>query len=174
MERRLSGLEPPSVSARLPAIRVRGAWPILPEPDRSAAHVTRTPPIFGRDRGRPPRRAPRRRDFLWGMSSDLLLTLPQLLARHGRQVVLLVVRDLAVPHDEDDLQPFRPQRPERLVMRVAPRPLLLVVRAGPGAGEQREEGHLVDHVPQRLVAGEAEVDAAVLAAPFRHGHGARL
>jgi hypothetical protein len=41
------------------------------------------------------------------MSSDLFLTLPQLLARHGGQVILLVVRDLAMPHDEDDLQPFR-------------------------------------------------------------------
>src|SRR6266571_6282720 len=87
-----------------------------------------------------PRRAARRRDFLWFMSSDLFLTLPQLLARHGGQVVLLVIRDLAMPHDEDDLQPFRPQRPERLVMPVAPRPLLVVVRSGPGAGEQREEG----------------------------------
>jgi len=35
------------------------------------------------------------------------------------KVVLLVVRDLAVPHDKDDLQPFRPERPERLMMRVA-------------------------------------------------------
>src|SRR5712691_357672 len=100
--------------------------------------------------------AARRRDFLWCMSSDSWLTLPQLLARHGSQVVLLVVRDLAVPHDKDDLQPFRPQRSERLVMRVAPRALLVVVRSGPVAGEQREEGHLVDHVPQQLVAGEAE------------------
>src|SRR6266481_5611507 len=78
------------------------------------------------------------RDFLWFMSSDLWLTLPQLLARHGCQVVLLVVRDLTVPHDEDDLQPFCAQRPERLVMSVAPRPLLVVVRPGPLAGEQRE------------------------------------
>src|SRR3989442_8950189 len=31
-------------------------------------------------------------DFLWFMSSDLFLTLPQLLARHRRQVILLVVR----------------------------------------------------------------------------------
>ncbi len=108
------------------------------------------------------------------MSSDCCLTLPQLLARHSGQVVRLVVRDLAVPHDEDDLQPFRPQRPERLVMRVAPRPLLVVVRPGPVAGEQREEGHLVNHVPQRLVAGEAEVDDPLLAAAFRHGHGAGL
>ena len=95
------------------------------------------------------------------MSSDGCLTLPQLLARHGGQVVLLVIRDLAVPHDEDDLQPFRPERPERLVMRVAPRPLLVVVRPGPVTGEQREESHLVDHVSQRLVAGEAEVDDRV-------------
>ena len=44
-----------------------------------------------------PRRAARRRDFLWFMSSDGCLMLPQLLARHGGQVVLLVMRDLAVP-----------------------------------------------------------------------------
>src|SRR5229473_1583677 len=124
--------------------------------------------------GWPPRRAARRRDFLWFMSSDFCLTLPQLLARHGRQVVLLVIRDLAVPHDEDDLQPFRPERPERLAVTVAPRPLLVVVHPGPVAGEQREEGHLVDHVPQRLVTGEAEVDDPLLAASFRHGYGAGL
>jgi hypothetical protein len=33
-------------------------------------------------------------DFLWFMSSDFLLTLPELVARHRRQVVLLVIRDL--------------------------------------------------------------------------------
>ena len=52
-----------------------------------------------------------RQDFLWFMSSDLFLTLPQLLPRHRRQVVLLVIRDLAFPHDEDDLQPLRAQAP---------------------------------------------------------------
>ena len=92
------------------------------------------------------------------MSSGFLLTLSQLLARHRRQVVLLVVRDLALPHDEDDLQPFRAQRPERLAMSVSPRPLLVVVRPGPFTREQREERHLIDYVPQRLVAGEAELD----------------
>src|SRR6266853_1223096 len=56
----------------------------------------------------------------------------------------------------------------------APRALLVVVHPGPVAGEQREEGHLVDHVPQRLVTGEAEVDDPLLAASFRHGHGAGL
>src|SRR5713101_5233933 len=108
------------------------------------------------------------------MSSDCFLTLLQLLARHGCQVVLLVIRDVAVPHDEDDLQPFRPQRPERLVMRVAPRPLPIVVGPSPVTREQGEEGHLVDDVPQRLVAGEAEMDDPLLAAPFRHGHDAGL
>src|SRR5438128_1205555 len=43
------------------------------------------------------------------MSSDFFLTLAQLLPRHHRQVVLLVIRDLAFPHDEDDLQPLRAQ-----------------------------------------------------------------
>jgi hypothetical protein len=44
------------------------------------------------------------------------------------------------------------------MMRVAPRPLLVVIRSGPVAGEQRQKGDLVDHVSQQLVAGEAEVD----------------
>jgi hypothetical protein len=64
-------------------------------------------------------------------SSDCPLMLPQVLARHRRQVVLLVVGHLALPHDEDDLQPFCPQRSERLAMRVSPRALLVVVWPGP-------------------------------------------
>src|SRR3989442_3024092 len=98
------------------------------------------------------------------MSSDLILTLPQLLARHRRQVILLVVRNLALPHDEDDLQPFRPQRAERLAMRVPPGALLLVVRSRPRTRQQREERDLIDDMPQRLVAGAAEVDDLLLAA----------
>ena len=48
------------------------------------------------------------KDFLWFMSSDLFLALlAQLLPRHRRQVVLLVIGDLAFPQDEDDLQPLR-------------------------------------------------------------------
>ena len=86
----------------------------------------------------------------------------------------LVIRDLALPHDEDDLQPFGAQRPQRLAMRVSPCPLLVVVRSGPLTREHREERHLIDHVPQRLVAGEAELDDPLLAAPLRHGHGAGL
>src|SRR3989454_2102006 len=107
------------------------------------------------------------------MSSDLFLTLPQLLARHRRQVILLVVRDAAFPHDEDDLQPFRAKRAERLAMRVSSRALLVVVRSGPGTRQHRQERHLVDDVPQRLVAGEAELDdPLLLAAPLGHRYGA--
>jgi hypothetical protein len=47
-----------------------------------------------------------RQGFLWFMSSDLFLT-PQLLPRHRRQVILLVIRHLALPHDKDDYQPLR-------------------------------------------------------------------
>jgi hypothetical protein len=47
-----------------------------------------------------------RQDFLWFMSSDLFLT-PQLLPRHRRQVILLVIRNLALPHHKDDFQPLR-------------------------------------------------------------------
>src|SRR2546426_67422 len=70
------------------------------------------------------------------MSSDVSLT--QLLACHHRQVVLLVIRDVAVPHHEDDLQPFRAQGPEGLGVGVPPRPLLVGVRSGPLAGEEGE------------------------------------
>ena len=102
-----------------------------------------------------PRRTP---DFLWFMSGDFFLRLPQLLPRHRREVVLVVIRCLALPHDEDDLQPLCAQRPERLAMRMSPRPLLVVVRPGPFTRTEREERDLIDHVPQRLVAGEAELD----------------
>ena len=48
------------------------------------------------------------KDFLWFTSSDFFLTLlPQLLPRHRRQVVLLVIGDLTFQQDEDDLQPLR-------------------------------------------------------------------
>src|SRR5215469_6458718 len=101
------------------------------------------------------------------MSSDFFLTLSQLLPRHHRQVVLLVVRDLAFPHDEDDLQPLRAQSAERLAIGVTPRALPGIVGVGPLAPAQREEGHVVDDVAQRLVAGKAEADDLLLAAADR-------
>src|SRR5438132_777082 len=49
------------------------------------------------------------------MSSDFFLTLVQLLPRHHRQVVLLVIRDPAFPHDKDDLQPLRRREPREKI-----------------------------------------------------------
>src|SRR4029453_10131741 len=92
------------------------------------------------------------------MSSDFFRALPQLLPRHRRQVVLLVIRHLAFPQDEDDLHPLRTQCSEGLAMGVTARPLRVVVRPGPLARAQREKGHLIHHVPEALVAREAEVD----------------
>src|SRR2546427_12657684 len=109
------------------------------------------------------------------MSSDLCLRLPQLLPRHRREVVLLVVGCVALPHDEDDLQPLRAQRPECPAMRMPPPPLLVVVRPGPLTRPEREERDLIAHVPQRLVAGDAEVhDPLLLPAPLGHRHGSSL
>src|SRR5262245_52503545 len=57
-------------------------------------------------------------------------------------------------------------------MRVSPRALLVVIRSCPRTREQREERHLINDVSQRLVAGEAELDdALLLAASLGHGHG---
>jgi hypothetical protein len=108
-------------------------------------------------------------DFLWFMSSDFFLRLSQLLPRHRREVVLVVIRRVALPHDEDDLQPLCAQRPERLAMRMSPRPLLVVVRARPFTRTEREERDLIDHVPQRRVAGEAEVTTRCLPLRFVPG-----
>ena len=58
-------------------------------------------------------------------------------------------------------------------MRVPPHALLVVIRSCPRTREQRQERHLIDHVPQRLVAGKAELDdPLLLAAPLGDGHGA--
>src|SRR4029453_6842396 len=93
-------------------------------------------------------------DFLCSRSSDFFLTsLPQLLSCHRRQMMLLVVWDLTVPHHEDDLQPLGAQRPQSRMMIVAPRPLLVVVCPGPLTLPQREERHLIDDVTHRLVTG---------------------
>src|SRR5207245_9095602 len=99
------------------------------------------------------------------MSSDFFLTLAQLLPRHHRQVVLLVIRDPAFPHDEDDLQPLRAQGAERLTIRVAPGALLGAIRSGPLAPSQREERHMAADTAQRRVAGrEAPADVLLAAA----------
>jgi hypothetical protein len=60
-------------------------------------------------------------------------------------------------------------------VRVSPGSLLVIVRAGPFTRAQREERHVVDHVPQRLVARMAKLDdTRLLAASLRHREGAGL
>src|SRR5258708_37844963 len=93
-----------------------------------------------------PRRSPPRLSLVH--VTRFSLTPPQLLARHRRQAVLLVVWHLALPHDEDDLQPLGAQRAERLAMRVASRPLLVVAWPLPRTRQQRAVRHLSDHAPQ--------------------------
>ena len=46
-------------------------------------------------------------DFLWFMSSDFFRALPQLLPRHRRQVVRLVIRHPALPEDKDNRYSLR-------------------------------------------------------------------
>src|SRR3989442_2834899 len=87
-------------------------------------------------------------DFLWFMSSDFFLRLPQLLPRHRREMVLVVIRCWALQHDEDDLQPLCAQRRKRLAMRMSPRRLVVVVCPGPFTRTEREERDMIDHVPQ--------------------------
>src|SRR6266508_4636462 len=65
-------------------------------------------------------------DFLWDVSSNFFLRVPQRLARHRREVVRLVVCDLALPHDEDDLQPLGSERLQGVSMTVSPGPPPLV------------------------------------------------
>ena len=135
-------------------------------------------PRFGLTSRCPDRRRPRPAaavgDFLWCKLSDFFLTpLPQLLSSHRRQMMLFVVRDLTVPHHEDDLQPLGAQRPQSRMMIVAPRPLLIVVCRGPLAPVQGEERHMID-VTQRLVTGEAEPNDTLLAVPDRHGHATNM
>jgi hypothetical protein len=84
--------------------------PEIDHEERVVGHQPPRRPDFGREEVSPGDLAPvsPQKDFLWFMSSDLFLALlSQLLPRHRRQVVLLVIGDLAFPQDEDDLQPLR-------------------------------------------------------------------
>src|SRR5262245_43198718 len=80
----------------------------------------RPPDRIRQTRAPPPQEPP---DFLWCVSSDSFLRVPQRLPSHRRQMMLLAIRDVALPHHEDDLQPFRSQGPQRPAMPVTPRAL---------------------------------------------------
>src|SRR2546426_3730755 len=95
-----------------------------------------------------------------------------MLPGHRGEVVGLVVGHLPGPEDEDDLEPLRGERPDGVVMAVPTLPAPVVVRARPLALAQRLEGELVDGLAQVHVAGEAELDAHLLAAAVGDGDGA--
>src|SRR5439155_20125586 len=98
------------------------------------------------------------------------------MAGNAGQVVLLVIRDLARPHREDDLQPLGREGTEGMVMRMAAPPAPVIVDAGPLTVPQRQEGQLVDRGAQVSVAGKAELDEVRFAALLgdRHGAGVAL
>src|SRR3989442_1612038 len=98
------------------------------------------------------------------------------MAGNAGQVVLLVIRDLARPHREDDLQPLGPDGAERMVVALAAPAAAIVVGAGPLAVSQRQESELVNRRAQVGIAGEAELDEVRFAALLgdRDGAGVAL
>src|SRR2546426_4123333 len=105
---------------------------------------------------------------------ELSRRLPQMLPRHRRQVIGLVVGDPAAPQHEDDLEPLRGERPEGVVMPVAASAAPVVVRAGPFALLKRLKRELVDGLAQVHVAGVPEHHEDLLAAAVGDGHGAGM
>src|SRR5438445_10627816 len=81
----------------------------------------------------------------------------------------LVIGDLAAPQHEDDLEPLRRERAERVVMAVASAAAAVVVGARPLARLERLQGELVHGVAQVGVAGETEQHGHWLAAAVGHG-----
>ncbi len=83
--------------------------------------------------------------------------MPQVLARHQREMVVLIISNVAAPQHEDDRDPLRGERPHRGLVLMTARPLAVVVGPGPLAGFERAEGELLQGVAQVAVAREAEV-----------------
>src|SRR2546426_11224908 len=95
-------------------------------------------------------------DFLWLLSSDFFLSpLPQLVPRHRRQVMLLVIRDVAVAPHAGVLQPPWAPPPQGRMMIVTPRPPAGVGRPGPFPLPHREEYAPIDDVAPRLRTSES-------------------
>ena len=97
--------------------------------------------------------------------------LPQVLPSNHGEVMGLVIGNLAAPHDEDDLQPFRAERSHGLVMALPPRALLGVVRSRPVTLPQGEERQQMHGMTQVRVAREAEPHDLLLTTARGDGHG---
>src|SRR2546426_2766425 len=117
----------------------------------------------------PPGRVRALGDLLWARQAFLSGGPAELLSGHGRQVMRLVVREVPCPQDEQNLEPLRGERADRMMVPVSPRATSVVVRLGPLTVRERVGGELVAGLPQMLVAGEAEEDGGVLAAAVGDG-----
>ena len=99
---------------------------IWPEPPSLPCHARRATPLGARlaveGRSRP---------RLDPDSSGRSRRLPQVLARHGGQVVVLVIGDLATPQHEEDLQPLRREGPQGGMVPVPPLAIAIVVGPRP-------------------------------------------
>jgi len=90
-----------------------------------------------------------------------------------RQVGVLIVRFMISPHHKDNLEPLRPQSPERLGMAVSLGSLIPIVGVGPFALVERDKRQPVRGV-HVLVTGKTKLYRTALAVRFGHRHHARL
>ena len=100
--------------------------------------------------------------------------LTALLSRHHRHVRVLIVRRVACPHHEDDLEPLRTEGTEGSVMAVSTRSLLAIVGQRPLTPAERDERQGVRRVPQVHVARPAKADHVVFPALARDRDHPRL
>ncbi|GJL68136.1 MAG: hypothetical protein NPIRA06_07710 [Nitrospirales bacterium] len=69
-----------------------------------------------------------------------------------------VIRHLVLPHAENDLQPFRPQRSQCVVVLLPPGAILLKMNFPPFTVFQQLKGQLPNRLPEVLVAWDTEPD----------------
>src|SRR5574337_614612 len=78
------------------------------------------------------------------------------------------------PHHKNNLQPLRPQSPERLGMAVPRGSLVSIVGVGPFASIERDKRQPVRSVAHVFVTGKTKLHEATLATRFGHRHYSRL
>ena len=83
-----------------------------------------------------------------------------------RQVIVLIVRLIVSPHDENNFQPLRCQSPKRLGMMMSFRPLAAIVFVCPLTAIERVKRQPVRGVSHQLVTGKTKQYNTALAAGF--------
>ena len=81
-----------------------------------------------------------------------------------RQVIVLIVRLIVSPHDENNFQPLRCQSPKRLGMMMSFRPLVAIVLVRPLTAIERVKRQPVQGVSHQLVTGKTKQYDMALAA----------